>query len=115
MLPLCISRPRHRLIDELRPIAPAYLACLLGFILNLLVSQSMKLDAAPMADVLTTLAEDHEVPTAVSEQIIAWFGDTKEGKWDVDIVAIVKEIGLGILRNYRVGIMFLFPILSDPE
>jgi len=87
--------------DELRPIAPAYLTQLLELILNLLVSQSMKHEAAPIEDLLTILAEDHEVPRAVSEQIITWFGATKEGKWSVDILAIVKEIGLGILRNYR--------------
>jgi sister chromatid cohesion protein DCC1 len=90
------------LIDELRPIAPAYLSRLLELILNILVSQSMKHDAAPIEGLLTTLADDHEVQRAVSEQIISWFGNTKDGKWTMDILAIVKEIGHGILRNYRV-------------
>lgn len=95
-------------IDELRPIAPEYLISLLELILNLLVSQSMKHDAAPIEDLLTALADDHEVSRAVSEQILDWFGDTKDGKWSMDILAIVKEIGLGILRNYRVGIVLHF-------
>ena len=74
----------------------------------------MKHDAAPIENLLTTLADDHEVPRAVSEQIIAWFGDTKDGKWSMDILAIVKEIGLGILRDYRVGVILLtLQYLSD--
>lgn len=101
------------LIDELRPIAPSYLTRLLELILNLLISQSMKHDATPIEDLLTTLADDHDVPRAVSEQIITWFGDTKDGKWRMDILAIVKEIGHGILRNYRVIYLFLVFTISN--
>lgn len=82
--------------------APVYLTRLLELILNTLVSQSMKYDAAPIEALLTILADEHDIPRAVSEQAMAWFGDTKDGKWSVDILAIVKEIGHGILRNYRV-------------
>lgn len=104
-------------IDELRPIAPEYLVRLLVLILDLLVSQSMRHDAAPIEDLLTSLADDHEVPRAVSEQILTWFGDTKDGKWNMDILAIVKEIGLGVLRNYRVGIILLLVLRmwADPR
>jgi len=110
MLALTLSS----MIDELRPIAPSYLTRLLELFLNLLISQSMKHDAAPIEGLLTALADDHDVPRAVSEQIIAWFGDTKDGKWKMDVLAIVKEIGHGILRNYRVGyILYIYTISNS--
>ena len=68
----------------------------------------MKHDSAPIEGLLTALADDHDVPRAVSEQIIAWFGDTKDGKWKMDVLAIVKEIGHGILRNYRVRYVYIY-------
>jgi sister chromatid cohesion protein DCC1 len=66
----------------------------------------MKHDAAPVEELITALADDHEVPRAVSGQVIAWFGDIKDGKCCMNINAIMQEIGLGILRDYRVGIHF---------
>jgi sister chromatid cohesion protein DCC1 len=35
---------------------------------------------------------------------MSWFGEIKDGRWKMDVEAIVKEMGLGILRNYRVRI-----------
>jgi len=95
LMPFC--RP-----DELRPIAPAYLSHLLELILNLLVSLSMKHNSVPVEDLISALADHHEVRRAVSKQVICWFGETKESKWAMDVAAVVREIGLGIVRNHKV-------------
>ena len=70
--------------------------------LNLLVSLSMQHTAASVEALSTSLAEDHEVSRAVSTQIMSWFGEIQDGKWKMDVNAIVREVGLGILRNHRV-------------
>jgi len=95
------DKTRHY-ADELRHIAPAFLNHFLELILNLLVSLSMKHTSAPVEGLLSTLADDHEVSRAVSEQVMKWFGEIKDGKWTMDVPSIVKEVGLGILRNHRV-------------
>ncbi|KAJ3501179.1 hypothetical protein NLJ89_g9456 [Agrocybe chaxingu] len=87
--------------NELRPMAPTYLTHLLELILNLLVSLSMKYTTAPVERLLSTLADEHEVSRAVSIQVMYWFGQVREGKWAMDVSAIVKELGLGILRDHR--------------
>ena len=89
--------------DELRPIAPTYLSHLLELIINLLVSLSMKHNSVPVEDLISALADHHEVRRAVSKQVICWFGETKESKWAMDVVGVVKEIGLGIVRNHKVS------------
>ena len=89
----------------MRPIASGYLNHLIELILNLLASLSLKHDSAPIETLLVALADDHDVSRSVSEQVMSWFGETKDGKWVMNVPAIVKEIGLGILRNYRVRIL----------
>ncbi|KAF8974485.1 sister chromatid cohesion protein Dcc1 [Flammula alnicola] len=74
--------------NELRPIAPSYLNRLLELILNLLVSLSMKHTSVSVEELSSALADEHEVARGVSTQIMSWF-------------AVVKEVGLGILRNHR--------------
>ncbi|KAF8165271.1 sister chromatid cohesion protein Dcc1 [Crassisporium funariophilum] len=86
--------------NELRPIAPSYLTRLLELLLNLLVSLSMQHTSASVESLSSAFVE-HEVPRAVSTQIMVWFGEIKDGKWQMDVKAVVKEIGLGILRDHR--------------
>jgi sister chromatid cohesion protein DCC1 len=88
--------------DELRPIAPSYLDTLLELVLNLLVSLSMQHTSASVEALSTALAESHEVSRAVSTQIMAWFGEIQDGKWKMDVNAIVREVGLGVLKHHRV-------------
>jgi len=102
-----------RYADELRPIAPEYLNHFLELILNLLVSLSMKHTSAPVEGLLSALADDHEVSRAVSEQVMKWFGEIKDGKWAMDVPSIVKEVGLGILRNHRVRHLHLVVLISQ--
>jgi len=86
---------------ELRPIAPSYLDTLLELVLNLLVSLSMQHTSASVEALSTALVEGHEVSRAVSTQIMSWFGEIQDGKWKMDVNAIVREVGLGVLRNHR--------------
>ncbi|KAF9446941.1 hypothetical protein P691DRAFT_803234 [Macrolepiota fuliginosa MF-IS2] len=87
----------------LRPISKDYLQNLLEIVLNLLVSLALPHDKVPLDDLVSTLTEDHEVPRTVSIQLMAWFGEIgeSEGKWKMDVGAVLKEVGIGILRQHR--------------
>jgi len=89
--------------DELRPIAQDYLARVIELILNILVSHSLSPKDASVETLLTALADEHEVGRSISEQIMGWFGTIAHGKWTVNIDAIVREVGLAILRPHRVS------------
>lgn len=89
-------------IGSLRPITPTYLCRVLELILNALVSSSLSHKSAPVEEVISALADEHEVPRQVSTQIMVWFGEIHEGKWRMNADGVVKEIGLGILRNHKV-------------
>ncbi|KAJ7507903.1 sister chromatid cohesion protein Dcc1 [Mycena galericulata] len=95
----------HRILDVhggLRPIAPAFLSSILESVLNLLVSQGMSPRAAPAEELAATLADESEISRAVSGQVMAWFGEvSRDGKWAMDVEAVVREIGLGILRQHK--------------
>jgi sister chromatid cohesion protein DCC1 len=97
---------QQRILDihgALRPIAPAYLVSILETILNFLVSQSLSTQrAVPEEDVAATLADENEISRAVSTQVMQWFGELREGAWTMDVDAVVREIGLGILRQHKV-------------
>jgi sister chromatid cohesion protein DCC1 len=70
--------------------------------LNLLVSLSMQHTSASVEALSAELAQGHEVSRAVSTQVMTWFGEIKDGKWKMDVNAVVREIGLGVLRNHKV-------------
>ncbi|KAL4074112.1 sister chromatid cohesion protein Dcc1 [Scleroderma yunnanense] len=97
-----LREKRILVINEyLRPIAPAHLTTILELLLSYLVSLSLPHQAAPVEDLVSALADEHEIPREVSGQVIPWFGSVKEGLWEMDANAVVAEIGLGILRHYR--------------
>lgn len=106
-----MARPRcplsHALFDHpadtLRPISPSYLNTILELLLTSLISLGLPHTAAPIDELVDTLVDEHEVAREVSKQVMLWFGDVKGGKWAVDVNGVVKEIGLGILRNHKVG------------
>lgn len=96
---------QQRILDihgALRPIAPGYLTSILETILNLLVSQSIVPRAVPVEDVAATLADENEISRPVSTQVMTWFGDINDGVWTMDVEGVLREIGLGILRQYKV-------------
>jgi sister chromatid cohesion protein DCC1 len=59
-------------------------------------------------DLTVPLVEEHEVPKQVVTQVLSWFGDVHAEIWSMDVDAVLKEIGLGILREHKV---FSFPFL----
>ncbi|KAI0356391.1 hypothetical protein OH77DRAFT_1589352 [Trametes cingulata] len=99
-------RDRRVLIlkGELRPIAPSYLTTILEYLLNSLVSESLSHANASVTTLLRAL-EDHDVPRDVTRQVMAWFGRMQGSggseTWEMDVDAVVREIGLGILRSHR--------------
>ncbi|KAG1734727.1 sister chromatid cohesion protein Dcc1 [Suillus paluster] len=74
----------RRILRQLRPIAPAHLSTILELLLNYLISLSLSHQAAAVEELASVLADEHEVPRAVSNQVISWFGDVKEGLWKMD-------------------------------
>ncbi|KNZ81511.1 Sister chromatid cohesion protein DCC1 [Termitomyces sp. J132] len=85
---------------ELRLIAPAYLDHLLELFLNGLVALSLSHESASVEALSSSLADDHEVPRSISTQVMSWFGEIEDGKWKMDVSALTKEVGLGILRHH---------------
>ncbi|KIK37167.1 hypothetical protein CY34DRAFT_26114 [Suillus luteus UH-Slu-Lm8-n1] len=86
---------------QLRPIAPAHLSTILELLLNYLISLSLSYQAAVVEELVSVLADEHEIPRAVSNQVISWFGDVKDGLWKMDADAVIRELGIGILRHHR--------------
>ena len=87
---------------ELRPITPTYLTTILELLLNCLVSLSLSYQAAPVAELTSALEDEHEIKPKVSTQVMSWFGGVNDERWSMNVDAVVKEIGLGILRAYKV-------------
>jgi hypothetical protein len=52
-----------------------------------------------LADVLQ---DDHEIKPQVTKQVMAWFGDVDEYHWRMDVPSVLKQVGMDILRAYRV-------------
>ncbi|RPD63626.1 hypothetical protein L227DRAFT_591615 [Lentinus tigrinus ALCF2SS1-6] len=98
-------RDRRVLIlnGELRPIARSHLTTILELILTNLVSLSLPHAAAPIATLLSALEDEHDIRRAVSRQVLKWFGrvDEYRGTWEMDVDAVIREVGLGLLRAYR--------------
>ncbi|KAI0661096.1 sister chromatid cohesion protein Dcc1 [Cubamyces menziesii] len=93
---------------ELRPIAPSHLTTILELLLTNLVSHSLSYTAAPVSPLVEALEDEHDIRRDVTRQVIAWFGRITDGDspgsmgtWEMDADAVVKEVGLGILRAYR--------------
>lgn len=99
-----------RLTDHagyLRPIAPVHLNTILELLLNYLISLSLSHEAAPVDDLVSALADEHDMPREVSNQVMSWFGQVEDGMWKMDANALVAEIGLGIIRHYKVCPSFI--------
>ncbi|TFY56171.1 hypothetical protein EVJ58_g7805 [Rhodofomes roseus] len=86
---------------ELRPISPPYLNAILELLLTHLVSLSLPHDSASVDKLCSALADGYDIRKDVCEQVMAWFGDIIIGEWSMDKTAVVREIGLGLLRPYR--------------
>ena len=105
-------RLSRRHAGYLRPIAREHLNTILELLLNYLISLSLSHDAAPVDDLVSALADEHDVPRDVSNQVMSWFGQVEAGTWKMHVDAVVAEIGLGILRHYKVP--FRVALASSP-
>jgi len=65
------------------------------------LSLSLPHSAAPIEELTSALADEHEIPRSVSTQVMSWFGRIYEGKWGMDVDAILKEVGLSILSDHK--------------
>ena len=49
------------------------------------------------------LDEGHDINRKVTREVMSWFGHINEdGNWSMDVEGVIREVGLGILRSYRV-------------
>ncbi|KAI0915788.1 hypothetical protein AcW1_003710 [Taiwanofungus camphoratus] len=86
---------------NLRPVAPSHLTTILELLLNYLVSLSQPHHAASVEELASALEDGHEIKRDVCVQVMSWFGRVSDGRWKMDTAAVVKEVGLGILRAYK--------------
>ncbi|KIM75108.1 hypothetical protein PILCRDRAFT_688558 [Piloderma croceum F 1598] len=104
-------KSQHILIlnGALRPITPSYLTTVLELVLTTLISHGLPhTSAVPVKDVVDALAEEYEVKKEVGRQVLEWFGeivggvgDREKERWEMDVEGVVREVGLGILRNHK--------------
>lgn len=76
---------------------------MLELLLNALVALSQSHEAASVIELTSALEDDHEIKREVTSQVMSWFGDVILDKWKMDVNAVLKQVGLGILRAYRVS------------
>jgi len=67
-----------------------------------LVSLQQKQDSASVRLLADTLQDDHDIRPQVTKQVMSWFGDVDEYLWRMDVPSVLKQVGMGILRTYRV-------------
>ena len=94
-------------VGTLRPIAASYLSAILELLLNSLVSLHQKHDSASVRVLADTLQDEHDIRLQVTKQVMGWFGDVDEHRWKMDVPSVLKQVGLGILRTYRVSCVLL--------
>jgi sister chromatid cohesion protein DCC1 len=75
-----------------------------------LISLSQSHDAASVIELSRSLEFDHEVRREVTLQVMRWFGqvDDADERWKMDVEKVVRQVGLGILRQYKVGFELFF-------
>ncbi len=77
-----------------------------------LVSLSQPHNAASVLELFRSLEFKHEIRREVTLQVMRWFGqvDVTDERWMMDVEKVVRQVGLGILRQYKVGFeRFVFP------
>jgi sister chromatid cohesion protein DCC1 len=55
-----------------------------------------------MEELVMALVDKHDVSRQVVTQVMSWFGEVRSELWSMDTNAVLKEIGLGILREHKV-------------
>lgn len=108
----CLRPEIVALIGTLRPIAASYLSAILELILNSLVSLQQVNDSASVKLLVGALQDDHDVRPQVTRQVMGWFGDVDAHQWKMDVPSVLKQVGMGILRVYRVRRIICRPLNS---
>ena len=92
---LCIN-------GEMRTLSPRYLNEILTLILNCVVANSLSLASASVKRISDDLRIMHDVNPEVTFQVLNWYGevDGRDGTWCCDRDAMVREIGIGLLRPF---------------
>ena len=69
-----------------------------------LVSLSQPYDAASVLELTQSLEHEHEVRREVTLQVMSWFGQVDDAgeRWKMDVEKVVRQVGLGILRQHKV-------------
>jgi hypothetical protein len=75
-----------------------------------LVSLSQPHNAASVLELSRSLEFEHEVRREVTLQVMRWFGqlDDADERWKMDVERVVRQVGLGILRQYKVRFELFF-------
>ncbi|KIK68058.1 hypothetical protein GYMLUDRAFT_36879 [Collybiopsis luxurians FD-317 M1] len=92
-----------RINESLRPISSSYLTKIIQFILITLAALSLDHESVPIEKLCAALANEHDVSRTVTIQVMGWLGDINEidGKWKMDVEAVVREAGLGLLKEHK--------------
>ena len=74
------------------------------------VSSSQPHNAAPVLELSRSLEFEHEVRREMLLQVMRWFGqvDDANKRWKMDVEKVVRQVGVGILRQYKLRFEFLF-------
>jgi sister chromatid cohesion protein DCC1 len=78
------------------------------------VSLSQPHNAVSVLELSQSLEFEHEVRREVTLQVIRLFGkiDDADERWKMDVEKVVRQVVLGILRQYKVRFeRFFFPAL----
>ena len=78
-----------------------------------LVSLPQPYNAASVLELSRSLEFEHEVRREVTLQVMRWFGrvDDADELWKMDVEKVVRQVGLSILRQHKVGFSERFPTL----
>lgn len=73
------------------------------YIFTSLVSYGLPRKEIPVTRLLEILEQDHEVPAAVSTQVMQWFGSLDGETWSMDSPQAVRQVGIGLLKPHAVS------------
>jgi Sister chromatid cohesion protein Dcc1 len=92
--------------------AATYLHKTLELLLMYPVSLSQPHNAASVLKLSRSLESEYEVRQEVTLQVMRWFGqvDDVDERWKMDFEKVVRQVGLGILRQYRASFELFFSL-----
>jgi sister chromatid cohesion protein DCC1 len=93
----------HRLTGYLRPLPVVPLSNILIYIFTSLISHGLPRKQIPASRLMEVLQVEHEVPSAVTMQVMQWFGSVSGDRWEMNDTQSVRQVGLGLLRPHMVS------------